>query len=196
MDVYEKASSKSTVNVHITNLNLKSYSGAGLSFDAKSGGISNILVDSLNIKDTLIGVAFSTSETDNGGYIENILISDMELKNIVTAISASSGTELNQDDNFALKEFPLISRITLKNIIGWNISIAGNFSGTNDYPINSICLSNISFSIISETTDPWICSNVSGYSDNVNPEPCHDLQILDSTASCFSLSVNNAFGVL
>ncbi|CAM8959369.1 unnamed protein product [Rhodiola kirilowii] len=193
VDEYGITSGKSTKNVQITSVHLKSNTGAGLVFHSQiSGGISNIFVDSLSIENSLTGVAFTTLGS-RGGYIKDILISDVELKNVYTAFSATGQAMIDSDEDglYQSDNTPLITRITLKNIVGSNIRIAGNFSGAYDIPFTSICLSNISLSITSEAqTDPWICSNVSGFSDNVSPEPCTDLQtpLLNSTASCFSLS--------
>uniref|UniRef100_A0A7N0ZWA9 Rhamnogalacturonase A/B/Epimerase-like pectate lyase domain-containing protein n=1 Tax=Kalanchoe fedtschenkoi TaxID=63787 RepID=A0A7N0ZWA9_KALFE len=183
---------KPSTNVHITSVHLRSNSGAGLAFGSQmSGGISNVFVDSISIENSLTGVAFRVSE-GRDGYVEDVLISDAELKNVYTAFSATTGQAGTNSaaDRFGPSELPALTRITLKNIVGSNISFAGNFSGTYESPFTSICLSNISLSITSEAKEPWICSNVSGFSDNVYPEPCPDLQtpLLNSTSSCFALS--------
>ncbi|MCD7449839.1 hypothetical protein HAX54_001755 [Datura stramonium] len=78
----------------------------------------------------------------------------------------------------------------LRTLLAINVSIAGSFTGLSESPFTSICLSNVTFSISSNPT-PWLCSDVSGSSQNVSPEPCPELKSsFSSTTStcCFPLT--------
>uniref|UniRef100_M1AB83 Polygalacturonase n=1 Tax=Solanum tuberosum TaxID=4113 RepID=M1AB83_SOLTU len=65
----------------------------------------------------------------------------------------------------------------------------GNFTGLSESPFTSICLSNITFSISSNPFTPWLCSDISGSSQNVSPEPCPELEssFSSTTSTCFAL---------
>ncbi|KAF8394611.1 hypothetical protein HHK36_020825 [Tetracentron sinense] len=182
-----------TTNVHIRRIHLQASSGSGLAFGSEmSGGISNILVEHLHLHNSLTGINLMTTR-GRGGYMKDILISDVEMENVHQAIGATGQCGSHPDENFDPNALPLVDRITLKNVVGINITIAGNFAGIQEFPFTSICLSNISLSVTSDPTTSWVCSNVLGFSEYVFPEPCPDLQSSYSNSSsvCFSFLYSN-----
>ncbi|KAJ1402396.1 Pectin lyase fold/virulence factor [Sesbania bispinosa] len=185
-DQYGVAYGKPTSTVHIRGVHLQSSSGAGLAFGSEmSGGISNIIAEQLHIKNSTIGIELKTTR-GRGGYLKDIFISDAELENIHLAISMTGYYGSHPDDKYDPSAVPVVGRITFKNVIGESIAIAGNFSGIVDSPFTSICLSNVTLSVSSESSPPsWFCSNVKGFSEEVFPEPCPDLQS-SNFSSCFS----------
>nr|DAD38160.1 TPA_asm: hypothetical protein HUJ06_008801 [Nelumbo nucifera] len=188
-DEYGIAYGKPTKDVHIRKVHLRAYRGSGLAFGSEmSGGISNIVVEHLNLQNSFTGIGLRTV-TGRGGYIKDVFMSDLEMRDIYIAIWATGQWGSHPDDNFDPNALPVVYGITLKDITGTNITIAGEFSGIQESPFTSICLSNISLSITSHAYSPWICSSVSGFSDSVSPEPCSDLQSSHSNSSlaCFSL---------
>lgn len=175
-DEYGIAYGKPTTNVHITSVRLQSSSGSGLAFGSEmSGGISDILVEHLYLHDSFTGIKLKTTR-GRGGYMKDILISNVEMDNIYLAIGATGQCDSHPDDKFDPNALPVVDGITFKNMVGANITFSGNFSGIYESPFTSICLYNISLSITSEPSTSWVCSNVSGFSDTVFPEPCIDLQ--------------------
>lgn len=193
-DEYGIAYDRPTADVHIRGVHLQSTAGSGVAFGSEmSGGISNILVERLHLHDSFIGVALETSQ-GRGGYIEDILISDVIMDNVQTGIRATGQFDTHPDDKYDPSAFPVVKSITFKDIVGTNISIAGSFSGIYESPFTKICLSNISISLSSDPSESWICSNVSGFSENVLPEPCPDLQnsFSNTSSTCFSPSHSNS----
>lgn len=188
-DEYGIAYGKPTINVHIREVHLQSSSGCGLAIGSEmSGGISDILVERLHIHDSLVGIGLKTTR-GRGGYISDILISNIEMESVRLAIKANGHCGCHPDDKFDPQELPVIHGITFKNMVGANITVAGNFTGICESPFTSICLSNITFSLTSSSSISWVCSNVMGFSKDVYPEPCPDLQgpSLNSSSACFSL---------
>ncbi|XP_027118189.1 probable polygalacturonase isoform X3 [Coffea arabica] len=186
-DEYGIAYGKPTTNVHIRGIRLQSGTGSGVAFGSEmSGGISNILVEHLDIHNSFVGIELKTS-IGRGGYIKYILISDVIMENVQIGLKATGQCDSHPDDKFDPLALPTISAITFEDIRGTNITVAGSFTGINESPFTSLCLSNISFSVTSDPSASWICSSVSGSSDNVSPEPCPDLQeIFPSSTTCFS----------
>ncbi|XP_056853382.1 probable polygalacturonase [Raphanus sativus] len=179
-DQYGINYNRPTTNVHLRNLSLKSPTGAGISFGSEmSGGISDVTVELLTIQSSLVGVAFRTTR-GRGGYIRNITISGVILSRVDTAIVADGHTGSHADDKYDRDALPVVSRITMKNFTGDGIGLAGKFTGIGESPFTSICLSDIHLQTSSEA---WVCSNVSGFSDDVTPEPCQEL--MSSPSSCF-----------
>ncbi|KAG4180474.1 hypothetical protein ERO13_A10G167600v2 [Gossypium hirsutum] len=186
-DEYGIAYGIPTANVHIRRVQLQSFSGSSLAFGSQmSGGISDVQVQQLHLYDSLTGIEFRTTK-GRGGYIKEIAISDVDMLNIKTAFCANGHFGSHPDDKFDPDALPLVAKITIQNIIGTNISMAGNFTGIEESPFTSICLSNVSLSINSASSSPWQCSYVSGFSESVFPEPCSELNNPDASSSCFSL---------
>ncbi|VAI04912.1 unnamed protein product [Triticum turgidum subsp. durum] len=196
-DKYGISIGRPTSDIHISRVDLQASSGAALAFGSEmSGGISCIHADHLRIHGSDKGFSFKTTP-DRGGYIKEVVISDVEIDGIRVAIEFIGNLSSHPDDDFDPSELPVIDQITLKNMVGTNISVAGVLSGIDGDPFTAICLSNLSFSITdSAHSSPWSCSNVSGYSESVFPEPCSELYAPFSNSSiCFSLPSYSALAV-
>ncbi|XP_017975846.1 PREDICTED: probable polygalacturonase isoform X1 [Theobroma cacao] len=186
-DEYGITYGRPTTNVHIRRVNLQSSSGSSLAFGSEmSGGISDIQVEQAHLYNSLSGIEFRTTR-GRGGYIEDIIISDVDLLNVHMAFGAIGHYGSHPDDKYDPDAFPVLQKITLQNIIGTNITVAGNFTGIRESPFTSICLSNISLSINSASSTSWVCSYVSGFSESVFPKPCPDLENSNTSSSCVSL---------
>lgn len=184
-DEYGISYGKPTSNVHIRWVRLQSARGSGVAFGSEmSGGISNVLVEHNSLHDSLFGIELKTAR-GRGGYIKDILVTNVVMENVQVGIKATGYYDTHPDEKFDPSSLPIVSGITFEDIVGTNISIAGNFTGLSESPFTSFCLSNVSFSISPDSSTPWLCSNVSGSSENVFPEPCPELQ--GSFSSCFAL---------
>ncbi|KAI0518632.1 hypothetical protein KFK09_006068 [Dendrobium nobile] len=191
-DEYGIYYSKPSSHIHITNVFLQSLFGSALAFGSEmSGGISDIQADHLQIYNSNIGINFKTTR-GRGGFMKDILISDVVLQSVSTAINFDGHFGRHPDEKYDPEALPMIDRITIKNVIGTNVSVAGALSGIENDSFTAICLSNINLTLTSssETSTSWNCSNVSGFSEEVSPEPCSDLQIQYSNSSlvCYSLA--------
>lgn len=193
-DEYGIAYGRPTTNVHIRRLHLQSSTGSSIAFGSEmSGGISNVEVHQVHLYNSPTGIEFRTTR-GRGGYIKQIIISNAELENIVTAFVANGNSGSHPDDKFNPDDLPILDHITLQNMIGTNITLAGNLTGIEESPFTSIHLSNISLSITSGTSISWICSYVSGFSESVYPEPCPNLESSYSNSSLPLLSVLSSGG--
>ncbi|KAK1293063.1 putative polygalacturonase [Acorus calamus] len=186
-DEYGIAYGQPTSSVHINGVSLQTHLGSALSLgSAMSGGISDIHVEHIHIHDSNTAIAIKTTR-GRGGYIKNIIISNIQMENVHTAFYFTGQYGGHPDDHFDRNAFPVIEHITLKDVVGTNITLAGNLSGISESPFTSICLSDISLSVASKPSNSWFCSNVLGSSKSVSPDPCPDLQNWDSSSSsCFS----------
>ncbi|KAK6785788.1 hypothetical protein RDI58_014313 [Solanum bulbocastanum] len=188
-DEYGISYDKPTSNVHVRGVRLQSFAGAGMAFGSEmSGGISNVLVEHVYLHDSLLGIELKTAR-GRGGYIKDILVTDVVMANVQVGIEATGHCDSHPDEKFDPSALPVVSGITFEDIVGTNVSIAGNFTGLSESPFTSICLSNITFSISSNPFTPWLCSDISGSSQNVSPEPCPELEssFSSTTSTCFAL---------
>ncbi|KAI3883904.1 hypothetical protein MKX03_017367 [Papaver bracteatum] len=189
-DQYGIAYGRPTTNVQIRDVHLEASLGSGLAFGSEmSGGISNIRAENLHIHDSYTGIKFKTTK-GRGGYMKNILILDVEMANIHNAVEATGQYGSHPDDSFDPKALPYVGLITLTNIVGTNITVAGILDGIQESPFTPICFSNISLSMNTNHSSStyWDCSYVFGYSQSVFPKPCPNLQNPYShfTSACFS----------
>ena len=186
-DEYGISYGRPTTDVHIRRVHLQSSSGSSLAFGSEmSGGISNVLVEHIHLYHSFSGIEFRTTK-GRGGYIEKIVISDVKMENIYLALAATGQCGSHPDDKYDPSALPILDHITLRDVIGTNITIAGQFTGIQESPFTSICLSNVSLSINSGSPTSWVCSNVFGFTESVFPEPCPDLESYSNSSSdCFS----------
>ncbi|CAL5093137.1 unnamed protein product [Urochloa decumbens] len=196
-DNYGITFGRPTSDIHIRRVDLQSPFGAALAFGSEmSGGISNIHADHLRIHGSSKGIFIKTAQ-GRGGYIRDTIISDVKMEDVDVAIAFTGAWSSHPDDHFDPAALPVINRITLKNMTGTKISVAGVLSGITGDPFTEICLSNINFSLAdSANSTTWSCSNVSGYSELVFPEPCLDLRTSSSNSSiCSTLPSYHAVAV-
>lgn len=186
-DEYGIAYGRPTKNVHIRRVHLESSSGSTIAFGSDmSGGISNVLVEYVRLNNSYSGIEFRTTR-GRGGYIREIFVSDVKMENIYKAFVATGHCGSHPDDKFDPHALPQLDHITFKDVVGSNITIAGNFTGIHDSPFTHICLSNITLSINPVSPISWECSDVSGFSVSVIPQPCPNLSASwNSSTSCFS----------
>ncbi|XP_057957674.1 probable polygalacturonase [Malania oleifera] len=192
-DEYGIAYGRPTTNVHIRHVHLQASSGSALAIGSEmSGGISTVLMEEFHVYDSFTGIEFRTTP-GRGGYIKEIFISDVQMENVHTAFAASGHCGSHPDEDFDPTALPVLDQITLRNVVGTNITLAGNFVGIQESPFTDICLSNISLTITSGSSTPWFCSNVLGFSESVFPEPCPNLEssFFNSSLVCFSLLNSN-----
>ncbi|PNY12091.1 putative polygalacturonase-like protein, partial [Trifolium pratense] len=187
-DEYGIAYGRPTENVHIRRVHLQASYGSSLAFGSDmSGGISNVVVEHVILDNSKGGIEFRTVR-GRGGYMKEIIISDVEMKNINTAIVATAYCGSHPDDKFDPNALPTLDHFIFQDIIGTNITIAGSFAGLQESPFTNICLSNITLSVNYASSTTWNCSNVSGVSDSVIPKPCPDLDSPSKySSSCFSM---------
>ncbi|XP_074581478.1 putative polygalacturonase [Curcuma longa] len=186
-DNYGITFSTPSTDIHIRNAHLQAPLGSALAFGSEmSGGISLVYVEHLHIDDSLIGINFKTVP-GRGGFIHNIVVSNVEMENVHEAFRFSGNCGRHPGNQYDPSALPIVQGITLKDMVGTNISTAGFFSGIDSDPFTGICLSNIALSITSDASLPWTCSNISGYSESVFPSPCSDLTS-NSSLSCFSFA--------
>ncbi|CAK7333279.1 unnamed protein product [Dovyalis caffra] len=192
-DEYGIAYDRPTKDVHIRRLYLQSSSGSSIAFGSEmSGGISNVHVEQVHIYNSFSGIELRTTK-GRGGYIKQIIISNVELENINMAFGAIGDCGSHPDDKFDPNALPDLDQITLQNVIGSNITMAGNFTGLAESPFTSLCLFNVSLTIPATLTS-WTCSNVVGFSESVSPEPCPELENSYSNSSAVCYSDMNSYG--
>ena len=78
------------------------------------------------------------------------------------------------DNGYDPKALPVIQNINYRDMTAENVTIAGHLEGINGDPFTGICVSNVTIgmSSVKSKKGPWNCTDVSGVSSKVSPQPC------------------------
>lgn len=171
-------------NISIRHVTGETKLGAGIAFGSEmSGGISEVWAEDIHLFNSKHGIRIKTSP-GRGGYIRNLYIVDVMMKNVDVAIRIQGQYGEHPDDKYDPNALPVINRITIKNVTGANIRLAGLLEGIHGDNFSNICLSNVILNVTS--SHPWNCSYVEGYSNKVFPESCEPLKdIPEDSSICY-----------
>jgi hypothetical protein len=116
--------------------------------------------------------------------VKNVYIADVHMDNVSMAIRITGNYGEHPDDKYDRKALPLIGNITIKDVVGINIGVAGILEGIQGDNFSNICLSNVSLTV--QSAHPWNCSLIQGYSNSVIPESCEQLRSnCEQTPICY-----------
>ncbi|KAH8975178.1 hypothetical protein BDL97_01G142500 [Sphagnum fallax] len=173
-DEYGVSFGRPSSHIQIRRIITDSHSSSGISFGSEmSGGISDVKVEDMVIYNHLFGIRLKTA-VGRGGYISNVSISNVVMHSVRTGIAIMGNYGQHPDDDWDREAYPLINRVTIKNVVGENITHAGLLSGILERPFHDIRLINIALDVTSDSA--WNCSAVSGSYYFVLPKPCADLE--------------------
>ncbi|KAF3330816.1 putative polygalacturonase [Carex littledalei] len=184
-DEYGISFAHPSTNISIRHITGQSGSGAGIAIGSEmSGGVSEVHAEHLHFTNSLHGIRVKTS-TGRGGYVRNVYVSDVTMNNVSIAIRIMGQYGDHPDDKYDKNALPIISRITIKDVLGFNVGTAGMLEGIQRDNFSNICLSNVSFGSV-KSNPPWKCSNIEGYSNMVTPELCNALnQVPLQATDCY-----------
>ncbi|KAJ0980520.1 hypothetical protein J5N97_008775 [Dioscorea zingiberensis] len=184
-DEYGISFARPCSNISIHRIMGETGSGAGIALGGEmSGGISEVEAEGIQLFNSKHGIRIKTSP-GRGGYVRNIYISNVTMKDVDIAIRITGKYGEHPDENYDPKALPVINRITIRDVTGVNISTAGVLEGIQGDSFSDICLSNVVLNVTSH--HPWKCSFVEGYSDLVSPESCEPLKVVPNQSSvCYA----------
>ncbi|KAF5455495.1 hypothetical protein F2P56_025063 [Juglans regia] len=188
-DEYGIAYARPCTNIIIRRLIGETRTSAGIAIGSEmSGGVSEVHAENLRFFKSSTGILIKTSP-GRGSYVRDIYVSNVTLADVDIAIRFIGYYGEHPDEFYDPNELPTIERITLKDITGENIKLAGLLEGIEGDNFLNICLANITLNVTSES--PWNCSYIQGYSDLVSPETCEPLKEIISPerySDCYHLS--------
>ncbi len=113
-----------------------------------------VQVEDMVIYNHLFGIRLKTA-LGRGGYIANVSISNVVMHSVRTGIAIMGNYGQHPDDHWDREAYPLINRVTIKNVVGENITHAGLLSGISERPFHDIRLINIALDVTSDSA--WNC---------------------------------------
>ncbi|KAL5537685.1 hypothetical protein UlMin_045278 [Ulmus minor] len=190
-DEYGISYGRPSTNITINRLIGETRQSAGIAIGSEmSGGVSEVHAENIHLIHSKTGIRIKTSP-GRGGYVRNVYVSNMTLVDVDIAIRFTSQYGEHPDEFYDPNALPVIERITIKDVVGENITLAGLLEGLEGDNFVNICLSNITLNMTNSESSPWNCSFVQGYSDLVSPEICDSLKqriYPEYSSDCYHLS--------
>ncbi|KAJ0989326.1 hypothetical protein J5N97_007682 [Dioscorea zingiberensis] len=157
---------------------------AGIAIGSEnSGGVSNVLVEDINIFNTGIGIHIKTN-TGRGGYIRNITFLDVRMNTVRKGLRIAGDVGDHPDNKFNPNAVPVVNGVTIRNVWGVNVQQPGSIEGIKNSPFSQICLSNVKFWGVGKQYMSWKCMHVSGATSGVEPWPCAELARFPASGLC------------
>lgn len=188
-DQYGISFARPSTNITIHRLIGETNVSAGIAIGSEmSGGVSEIYAEDIQIFNSKRGIAVKTS-LGRGGYVKAVFISGVTLKNVQVAIDFNGQYGEHPDEFYDPEALPRILKVTIQNVTGDNVTVAGHLEGIKGDDFLNICLSDINLHVTSGS--PWRCSYVGGFSDFVSPDTCRPLKRkINPGSHCYNLSDN------
>lgn len=138
-----------------------------------SGGIQDVRAEDITAFDTQSAVRIKTAP-GRGGYIKDIFVKGMTLKNMQYVFWVSGAYKTHPDDGYDPKALAEFKNINYRDVFAENVTIAGSLEGYANHPFTGFCMSNVSMTLNEEAKEssPWKCTDIKGVSKNVIPKPC------------------------
>ncbi|KAL3679523.1 hypothetical protein R1sor_022479 [Riccia sorocarpa] len=169
-DEYGISYGKPSANILIQNIHSVTPTSAGIAIGSEmSGGVQNVTVENMVIRDARSGFRIKTA-AGRGGYIRNVYLDHIVMQNVSTAFAFTGAYGGHPDDKYDPEAYPIVENIVIKNVVGDLIQEAGTLFGIKEAPFRNICLSQITLDVCGPFK--WNCTDVEGIYSNVFPEPC------------------------
>jgi polygalacturonase len=144
-----------------------------------SGGIRDVRAEDLTAINTESAVRIK-SAVGRGGFVKDIFVKGLNLNTMKYVFWMTGSYGQHPDKDFDPKALPNVTEINYRDITAKNVTIAGQLEGISNDPYTGICMSNVMIEMSSvEKVEkvpkkklPWNCTDVSGVTSNVVPQPC------------------------
>ncbi|PIN20793.1 hypothetical protein CDL12_06517 [Handroanthus impetiginosus] len=182
-DHYGIAIAKPSTNITIRRVSGTTPTCSGIGIGSEmSGGIRDVLVEDLYVRDSAAGVRIKTDK-GRGGYITNITIRNVMMERVKVPIRFSRGANDHPDEKWDPKALPKVRGISISNVTSLGSRKAPLLEGIEGAPFEDICMKDVSFLGLPSSMR-WNCEFVSGFSEGVSPMPCLELQKNGSSSWC------------
>ncbi|KAL8045102.1 hypothetical protein ABFX02_08G090700 [Erythranthe guttata] len=183
-DQYGITMSKPSANITVRRVSGTTPTCSGIGIGSEmSGGIKNVLIEDLYVRDSASGVRIKT-DRGRGGYITNITIRNIMMERVKVPIRFSRGADDHPDEKWDVKALPKVRGIFISNVVSLESRKGPLLEGVEGAIFEDICMKNVSLFGLGLSAMRWHCEFVSGFSDDVSPMPCLELRKNGSSSSC------------
>nr|AFK44529.1 unknown [Lotus japonicus] len=137
-----------------------------------SGGIEDVRAEDILAINSESGVRIKTA-VGRGGYVRDIYVRRMTMKTMKWVFWMTGDYGSHADNNYDPNAIPVIENINYRDMVAENVTMAARLGGISGAPFTGICISNVTIELAKKAKKvPWTCTDVSGISSGVTPEPC------------------------
>ncbi|WJX14474.1 hypothetical protein P8452_04731 [Trifolium repens] len=147
-----------------------------------SGGVQDVRAEDLTAINTESAVRIK-SAVGRGGFVKDIFVKGLNLNTMKYVFWMTGSYGEHPDKGFDPKALPNVTGINYKDVTAKNVTIAGKLEGISNDPFTGICISNATIEMVVKKDAaiemgelgkklPWNCTDVSGVTSNVVPQPC------------------------
>ena len=161
-----------SLNITVRNSVISTRSSCVCIGSEMSGGVANVLVQNVTCSGTGTGF-YVKSAPGRGGYVKNFTMTDTIMVSVGVGMMISIDYGDHPDGKpVNTSALPVLDSFTLQRITGKNIPTSGSLIGLPNAQITNVIVEDVNFG---PNAGPWLCSNVSGTSNNVYPTPCSQI---------------------
>ncbi|CAK9176909.1 unnamed protein product [Ilex paraguariensis] len=149
-----------------------------------SGGIQDVRAEDITAINTESGVRIKTAP-GRGAFVKDIYVKGVRMNTMKYVFWMSGAYGSHPDNGYDPKALPVIRNINYRDMVAQNVTIAGNLAGINGDPFTEICISNATIEMRKESKKlPWNCTDISGVTSRVSPQPCGLLPDQKPSSDC------------
>eukprot|EP00268_Persea_americana_P026792 TRINITY_DN2629_c0_g1_i6.p1 TRINITY_DN2629_c0_g1~~TRINITY_DN2629_c0_g1_i6.p1 ORF type:complete len:582 (-),score=60.27 TRINITY_DN2629_c0_g1_i6:161-1666(-) len=190
-DQYGITYGRPSSNILIRNLVIQSMISAGVSIGSEmSGGVSNVTVENVLVRDSRRGVRIKTSP-GRGGYIRDIFYRNLTLDNVRVGIVVNTNYSEHPDQGYDPTALPLVENITFNSVHGQGVRFPARIYGSKNIPVKKIIFRDMIVGITYKKKRIFQCAFVQGkVIGSIFPAPCENLDQYDEQGRLLKLAVS------
>ncbi|GAA0187085.1 lyase [Lithospermum erythrorhizon] len=141
-----------------------------------SGGIQDVRAEDLHAINTESAVRIKTA-VGRGAYVKDIYVKRVTMETMKYVFWISGAYGQHPDDKFDPKAIPVVKNINYRDMTAKNVTMSAKLEGISGDPFTGICISNVTITLAEEPKKlQWNCTEISGISSSVTPQPCELLK--------------------
>ncbi|XP_023550019.1 probable polygalacturonase [Cucurbita pepo subsp. pepo] len=149
-----------------------------------SGGIRNVRIENVTAINTQAAVRIKTAR-GRGGFVKDIFVRKMFLSTMKYVFWMTGNYKAHADDKFDPSALPVIKNINYRDMVAENVNMSANLVGISGDPFTDICISNVKIGLSKKPKKlQWNCTDVEGFSSDVDPPPCAPLAKAAKSGGC------------
>ncbi|KAF3792315.1 putative polygalacturonase [Nymphaea thermarum] len=190
-DQYGIAYNRSSTNIYIRNLVVRSMVSAGVSIGSEmSGGISNVSMENIHVWNSKRAIRIKTAP-GRGGYVRHISYRNLTFDDVRVGILVKTDYNEHPDEEYDPKAFPILENIHFTGVRGQSVRVPVRIQGSDDIPVKNVVFRDMYVGLQYKKKHIFQCSYVEGrVYGSIFPEPCENLDRYDEHGELVSRSVS------
>ncbi|KAJ4912974.1 Pectin lyase-like superfamily protein [Raphanus sativus] len=137
-----------------------------------SGGIEDVRAEDIVAINSESGIRIKTA-IGRGGYVKDVYVRGMTMHTMKYVFWMTGSYGSHPDEHYDPNALPVIQNINYQDMVAENVTMPAQLAGITGDQFTGICISNVTITLSKKPKKVlWNCTDVSGYTSGVTPEPC------------------------